>query len=75
MATVVRSDFLRKETLLSYFAYANVTFNRGKQIYTKTIHHERSKKKQPSEWVYPDMVGFYIPLDDWDDKLIEFNIC
>ncbi len=59
--------------LLSYFAYANVAFNRGKQIYTKTIHHEKSKKKQPSEWVYPDMVGFYIPLNDWDDKLIEFN--
>jgi uncharacterized protein len=59
--------------LLSYFTYANVAFNRGKQIYTKTIHHEKSKKKQPSEWVYPDVVGFYLPLNDWDDKLIEFN--
>jgi len=59
--------------LLSYFTYANIAFNRGKQIYTKTIHHEKSKRKQPSEWVYPDMVGFYIPLNDWNDKLIEFN--
>lgn len=59
--------------LLSYFAYTNVVFNKGKQIYTKTIYHEKSKKKRPSEWVHPDMVGFYIPLDDWDSKLVEFN--
>jgi len=58
---------------LAYFAYTNVGFNRGRQIYTKTIYHEKSSKKALSEWVHPDMVGFYLPLEDWNEKLIEFN--
>jgi hypothetical protein len=28
--------------LLTYFAYANPTFNRGRSIFTKTIFHEKS---------------------------------
>jgi uncharacterized protein len=59
--------------LVAYFAYANQAFNRGRQIYTKTIYHEKSLKKSPSEWVHPDMVGFYLPLDKWHDSLIDFN--
>jgi hypothetical protein len=35
--------------LVSYFAYANLTFNRGKSIYTKTIYHENPRKV-----VYPN---------------------
>jgi len=60
-------------TLVAYFAYTNPAFSRGKQIYTKTIYHEKSNKKALSEWVHPDMVGFYLPLEDWNSKLIEFN--
>ena len=60
-------------TILAYFAYTNTTFNRGKQIYTKTIYHEMSKHNSLSEWVHPDMVGFYSPVDDWNSKLFEFN--
>jgi len=59
--------------LLAYFAYANPSFNRGKSIFTKTIFHEKSRKKGYSEWVHPDMVGFYLPLDDWSPDVIEFN--
>ncbi|MFZ5952888.1 MAG: COG2958 family protein [Candidatus Rifleibacteriota bacterium] len=59
--------------LLAYFAYSNPSFNRGKAIYTKTIFHEASKKNGYNEWVHPDMVGFYIPLDDWQPEVIEFN--
>ncbi len=59
--------------LLAYYAFTNTSFNRGKQVYTKTIRQEESKKRSPSEWVYPDMVGFYLPLEDWQDKIIEFN--
>lgn len=59
--------------VLAYFAYTNTSFNRGKQVYTKTIFHERSKHTSLSEWVHPDMVGFYSPIDDWNDKLLEFN--
>lgn len=59
--------------LLAYFAYTNTSFNRGKQVYTKTIFHEKSKHNSLSEWVHPDMVGFYSPIDDWNSKLLEFN--
>jgi hypothetical protein len=59
--------------LLTYFAYTNTSFNRGRQIYTKTIFHEKSKHSTLSEWVHPGMVGFYSPIEDWNSKLLEFN--
>ncbi|GFO57656.1 hypothetical protein GMSM_46630 [Geomonas sp. Red276] len=59
--------------LLAYFAYSNPSFNRGRSIHTKTIYHEKSKKSGYSEWTNPDMVGFYLPLDDWQPEVIEFN--
>jgi hypothetical protein len=59
--------------LLAYFAYANPSFNRGRSIYTKTIFHEKSTRTGYSEWVHPDMVGFYLPIDDWRPSVIEFN--
>jgi hypothetical protein len=59
--------------LLTYFAYANPTFNRGRSIFTKTIFHEKSQKSGYSEWIHPDIVGFYMPLDDWRPDVIEFN--
>lgn len=60
-------------SLLAYFAFANTSFNRGRQIYTKTIFHEKSKHNAINEWVHPDMVGFYSPIEDWNGKLLEFN--
>ena len=59
--------------LLTYFAYTNNDFNKGKAIYTKTIYHEKSKKNGLNEWIHPDIVGFYIPIDEWNNTLIEFN--
>lgn len=59
--------------LLTYFAYANPTFNRGRSIFTKTVLHEKSTKSGYNEWIHPDMVGFYLPLDDWRPDVIEFN--
>lgn len=59
--------------LLTYFAYANPAFNRGRSIHTKTIFHEKSQKTGYNEWIHPDMVGFYLPLDDWKEDVIEFN--
>ncbi|RKZ37062.1 MAG: hypothetical protein DRQ49_16865 [Gammaproteobacteria bacterium] len=60
-------------SLLTYFVYANPSFSRGKTIFTKTIFHEKSKKQGFNEWLHPDMVGFYLPLDDWNNNVIEFN--
>jgi len=59
--------------LLTYFVYANPSFGRGRGILTKTIFHEISKKKGYSEWLYPDLVGFYLPLEDWETELIELG--
>jgi hypothetical protein len=59
--------------LLTYFAYSNPSFNRGRSIICKTIYHEKSLKPGYNEWVYPDMVGFYLPFDDWLPDVIEFN--
>ena len=59
--------------LLAYFAYANPSFNRGRSIHTKTILHEKSVKQGYNEWVHPDMVGFYLPIEDWRPEVIEFN--
>ncbi len=59
--------------LLAYHAYANPSFNRGKSIHTKTIRHQKSRKTGYSEWLYPDMVGFYLPVDDWTTEVIGLN--
>lgn len=59
--------------MLAYFVYSNPSFNRGRSIYTKTILHEKSLKQGYSEWIHPDMVGFYIPIEDWRPEVIEFN--
>ncbi|MBN1395958.1 MAG: hypothetical protein JW959_13130 [Pirellulales bacterium] len=59
--------------LLTYFAYANPAFNRGRSIYTKTVYHEKSSKSGYNEWIHPDMVGFYLPLEDWHPNVLELN--
>ena len=59
--------------LLTYFAYSNPSFNRGRSILSKTIFHEKSLKSGYNEWVHPDLVGFYLPLEDWRPEVFEFN--
>jgi uncharacterized protein len=59
--------------ILAYFAYSNPSFNRGRSIFTKTILHEKSLKQGYNEWIHPDMVGFYLPIEDWRPEVIEFN--
>jgi uncharacterized protein len=59
--------------LLTYYAYANPSFNRGRSIFTKTIFHEKSTKTAYNEWIHPDIVGFYLPIEDWRPDVIEFN--
>jgi uncharacterized protein len=59
--------------LLTYFVSANPSFNRGRAIFTKTIFHEKSQKAGYNEWIHPDIVGFYLPIEDWKAEVIEFN--
>ena len=43
------------------------------KAYTKTIQHSKTKKKEFGEWIHPDMVGCYIPIDDWKPEVVEFG--
>lgn len=53
--------------ILAYFAFHNL------RAYCKTINHTRSKKDEFGEWVHPDLVGVYYPLDDWEDEVVELS--
>ena len=41
-------------------------------VYTKTISHEKSSKKSYAQWLHPDLVGAYFPIDEWKDEVIDF---
>ncbi len=43
------------------------------KAYTKTIQHWRSDKREFGEWIHPDMVGCYFPVEDWKPEVIEFG--
>jgi hypothetical protein len=58
---------------LSDFVANSPLFHGEKTIYTKTIFHEVSKKKGYGEWVHPDMVGVYMPIQSWDAALLAFS--
>jgi uncharacterized protein len=60
--------FLEKDLhpFLAYFAFYYL------KCYSKTLQHSKSDKKEYGEWVHPDMVGCYFPLDEWKSEVIEF---
>jgi hypothetical protein len=70
-----KSSYKEKDLhpVLTYYTSSSPLFNRGKSIYTKTISHEKSLKPGYNQWIYPDMVGFYLPIDDWRPDVIELN--
>ncbi len=51
---------------LTYFAYTRMS------VYTKTIFHEKSKKKKYAQWLHPDMVGVYYPIGIWENEVVDF---
>ena len=62
-------DFKEEELhkFLTYYAYYHLN------CYTKTINHSQSTKKEYGQWVHPDMVGCYFPLDDWKAEVYELS--
>lgn len=62
-------DYLEKDLhpYLCYYAYYHL------RCYTKTISHSISTKKEFGEWVHPDMVGCYYPLDEWKPEVYELS--
>ncbi len=59
--------------VLTYFVFADPSFNRGRQVVTKTIGHEKTTGSGYQSWTHPDIVGFSIPLDDWSKDVLDFN--
>lgn len=53
--------------LLTYYAHYYL------KAYTRTIQHSKSEKKEFGEWVHPDVVGCYFPIDEWKPEVIEFS--
>ena len=52
---------------LTYFA------NTYMNIFTKTIYHEKSRKRNFNQWLHPDLVGVYFPIDNWNDEILDFS--
>ncbi len=52
---------------LTYFA------NTYMNIFTKTIYHEKSRKRNFNQWLHPDLVGVYFPIDDWNNEVLDFS--
>lgn len=52
---------------LAYYAHYYL------KMYTKTIQHAKSGKGEFSEWIHPDMVGCYLPLDEWKPEVVDFS--
>lgn len=64
-----RFNYLEKDlhSYLTYYVYYHL------RCYTKTINHSQSTKKEFGEWVHPDIVGCYFPIDDWKQEVYELS--
>ncbi len=57
--------------LLVKYVFSDPHFN----CYTKTIYQENSirKTKGKNEWLHPDLVGVYLPFDDYSKETMELQ--
>ena len=57
--------------LVTRFVFANQHF----KAHIKTIFHESSStlKKGFNEWLHPDLVGAYLPFDDYDEVTLKLQ--
>ncbi|MDQ4141110.1 MAG: hypothetical protein M3142_11370, partial [Bacteroidota bacterium] len=64
-----KTEYLEKElhSFLTYYAFYFL------RCYTKTINHSKSGKKEFGEWVHPDLVGCYFPIDEWKNDVLELS--
>jgi hypothetical protein len=65
---ISKPTYLEKDLHPFLAYYANLYL----KAYVKTIHHPRSKREY-SEWLHPDMVGCYFPIEEWKDAVIDFG--
>ena len=62
--------FLEKDLypFVTYYCYYYMN------VYTKRIMHEKSDKKSKYlEWLHPDLVGVYFPVNDWEIGVIDLS--
>ena len=62
-------NFLEKDLhpFIAYFA------NLYLRTYCKTISHSKSDKGKYGEWLHPDMVGCYFPMEDWEPATVDLS--
>jgi uncharacterized protein len=62
-------NYLEKDLhpFLAYFGYFYL------RAHLKTIFHNKSGKKEFSEWLHPDMVGCYFPINEWEPEVFDFS--
>jgi len=62
-------EYLEKDIhpFLAYYAHYYL------KVYTKTIQHSKSDKKEFGDWVHPDMVGCYSPFGEWKPEVVDFG--
>lgn len=65
--TITRLSERSLHPVLAYFAYAQLG------VYCKTIKHERSSKTKKSEWLHPNVVGLYMPVDAWEEETLALS--
>lgn len=68
-STSKKFSYLEKDMhpFLAYYAYTYL------RVFTKTISDEKSDKKRFTQWLHPDMVGAYFPIEDWEEEVLDFS--
>jgi uncharacterized protein len=64
---VYEFDEIDLHPFLTYFARIHF------KAHTKTIRHSTSSKKEFGEWVHPDVIGVYYPVEDWKSEVLDFS--
>lgn len=72
LAPVKSAKYPYKERELHPFVarFAHINF-RG--AFCKTIFHETSSKKSFTEWLHPDIVGFWFPFENYNKELLALS--
>ena len=61
-----------KERQLHPFV-ARFAFYEFRGVFCKTILHETSSRKNYTEWLHPDLVGFWFPFKGYNKELLELS--
>lgn len=60
----------KERDLHKYLSYYVSTI---KNIHTKTIYHEESKKDKYAQWLHPDIVGVNFSFEEWSPEILDLS--